>query len=141
MSEEEQKTEEQAPDNIQIRDLTEEGASKDKELRFTKRFHMDVMQDDGTKLTGVFTIKRPTIGDQARVGIILADLREDKPVDAIDAGTLQIHEMIAVCKVWVTEAPKWFENIEDSYDIAPLQRVYLEALAFRNSFRAVRVGK
>jgi len=145
MSEQEEKQEEEkdeAPkeEKIQIFDLTEEGASKNKELRFTKRFRMRYTNEDGEVLDGEFTIKRPNLAETARIGVIMAELREDKPVSSLDRTTLAMHEWIATCQIVVTKAPPWW-NPEEMYDSEPLQRVFAEALAFQNSFRTKRVVK
>lgn len=131
---EETKSEEKKPENIKIRDITDEGAAKTKELRYTKRFLMDWIDEDGVKHSGEFVIKRPNIGEQARIGVIAAELREDKPVTSLDRSTHNLHEWIATCQVVVTQAPDWFKPTE-MFDVEPVQRVYLEALAFHSSFR------
>lgn len=134
---EEEKKEEpkkEEPKKVEIFDVTDEGASKNKDMRFTKRFRMVYRTDDGEVLQGEFTIKRPTIGETSKIGVIMAELREDKPLSAIDRTTAALHEWIAYCQVVVTKAPPWW-NTESIYDSEPIQRVYLEALAFINSFR------
>ena len=131
--------EEKKPEKIKIRDITEEGASKAKELRFTKRFVMDWIDEDNVSHSGEFTIKRPNLGEQARIGVIAAELREDKPVTSIDRATYNLHEWIATCQVVVTQAPPWFRPAE-MFDPEPVQRVFLEALAFQTSFRKGSVG-
>jgi hypothetical protein len=127
----EKKDEEES--TVKIRDISDEGVAQTKEMRFTKRFTLEWDSEDGVK-QGEFTIKRPTIGEQARIGVRLAELREDRPQSAIDWKTLQLHEWIATCAIVVTSAPPWWEP-ENSYDIEPLRRVYGRALEFFNSFR------
>ena len=139
MSETEEKKPEEKPlPKVDVRDLTPAGAEKDKDLRFTKRFHVTWRTDDGDVLEGDFTVKRTNIGEQARVGVIMAELREDKPVDSIDRGTLQCHEWIAMCTVSLTVVPPWW-NPTEMYELDVLKRVYEEALAFQNTFRKKRV--
>ena len=137
MSEEAAKpVEEEKPDNarVKIRDVTDEGASKDKTLRYTKRFIMSYTTEDGELLTGEFVIKRPTLGDQARIGTYAAELREDKPPNSVDRATFALQEWLATVSVVVTQAPPWFDP-RNMFDSEPLQRVYEEALAFHASFR------
>lgn len=142
MSEAEETTEEKKkPERISIKDLTDEGAaSKSKELRFTKRFTMTIHHEDGTVEEGEFNIKRPTIGEQGRIGVLMAELRQDKPLHSIDRNTATLHEAIATCSVVVTKAPPWWDP-ENAYDDEPLMRVFGEALAFFNSFRRSSMAK
>lgn len=138
MSEAEEKTEKTA-ENPQVRDLTEEGASKDKSLRFTKRFHMTWTDDEGTKHEGDFVIKRPTLGDQARIGVLCAEYREDKPPSSIDRATFSLHEWVATCAVIVTHSPEWFDPV-NMYDTLPVKKVYEVAFAWFATFRIKSVG-
>lgn len=125
---------------VQIRDVTTEGANKDKELRFTKRIYVTYTNEAGEVLEGEFTIKRPTIGDQSRIGVIMAEMREDKPPNSLDAYTFNLHEWIATCRVTITASPPWW-NTEDLFDDAPLRRVFQEVRAFVASFRKPSVEK
>ena len=143
MSEVEEKKPEEAktePKKVDIRDITVGGAEKDKDLRCTKQCHVTYRSDDGETFEGEFTVKRYNIGEQARVGVIMAELRQDKPESSIDPGTLQVHEWIAVCSVCLTVIPPWW-NPTEMYDLEPLKRVYEEALAFQQTFRKKRVVK
>lgn len=119
---------------IQIRDITSDGALKAKDIRFTKRFFMEWLDEDDVKQSGEFTVKRPNIEERARIGTLLAELREDKPPSSIDRATSQLHQWLAVCSVVVVQFPPWFQP-QTMYDAGPLERVYLEALAFDQSFR------
>lgn len=133
----EEGTEEKKPkDTIQIRDVTDAG-SNDKALRFTKRFWMDWESEDG-KQSGEFTIKRPTLGEQARIGTLAAEYREDKSPQSLDRATFALHNWMATCAVVVTKAPTWFDPV-NMFDSEPLLRVYEEARAFFESFRKKRV--
>jgi hypothetical protein len=139
---EEQKTEEKKDEKkqrVQIRDITNEGAAKNKELKFTKRIHLTCENEDGETLEGDLTLTRPNIAGEARIGVIMADLRQDKPLSALDRNTARLHEWLATCMVMVTSAPPWWDP-ENSYDSELLMRVYAEALAFWQSFRKPSVG-
>jgi len=122
-------------EHVEVRDVTAEGAEKNKELRFTKRFHMVVRDEGGeTMHEGEFTIKRPTIGESARIGVLMAEYRQDKPISALDYATVKTHEWLATCVVCVTKAPPWWDP-ENMYDNEPLAKCYAEVVAFVNSFR------
>lgn len=132
---EEKKTEEKKPqERVSVRDITDETAKKDAKLRYTKRVMVDYEDEDGTKMTGEFTIVRANIEGQSRIGTIMADLREDKPAHSLDRVTFALHEAIATCRVCVTQSPPWFDPT-NMYDDVVLMRVAGEALAFNNSFR------
>ncbi len=136
MSEEktEEKKEEKPPEKVSIRDVTAEGAEKNKEMRFTKRFHMTYRTAEGDILEGEFTIKRPTIGEAARIGVLMAEMRQDKPMSSIDRATAATHEWLATCMVCVTKAPPWWDP-NNMYEEEPLLKCYQEVVAFWNSFR------
>jgi len=128
----EEATAEKPKDRIEIRDITPEGAAKAKDVRYTKRFFMDWLDEDDVKQSGEFTIKRPNIEERARIGTMMAELREDKPPSSIDRNTALLHEWMAVCSVCVIQSPPWFNT--KMYDSEPMQRAYLEVLAFQQSF-------
>lgn len=137
MSEEEKKLDEEKvekKERVQIRDITEDGAKKNKELRFTKRFHMTCRDEDGNLLEGEFTIKRPNIGEAARIGVMMAEMRQDKPLQSLDRGTAKTHEWLATCLVCVTNSPPWWDP-ENMYDEEPLAKCYAVVVAYWNSFR------
>jgi hypothetical protein len=136
MEEEKQAEEVEKKDDekVKVFDITEEGAAQTKEMRFTKRFRLRIQHDDGEIQEGEFTIKRTTIGEQARIGVIMAELREDKPANSIDRNTFALHEWMATVQVVVMKAPPWWKP-EDMFDAEPVRKVYLEALRFQNSFR------
>lgn len=143
MSEEEKQPEEKPAEpekRVKIRDITEEGAAKASELRYTKRFHMTYSNEDGVIQEGEFTIKRPNLSEQARIGTLCAELRDDKPAHSIDRATHQLHDALATCSVIVVQAPPWFKPSE-MFDSDPLFEVYEVALKFHQSFRKDRVGK
>lgn len=134
---EETKVEEKKPEEsgrVQIRDLTNEGAEKNKELRFTKRVHMVWKDEDGFIHEGDFTIKRPTIGESTRIGVLMAEMRQDKPIASIDYATSKMQERIATCIVCVTQAPPWWDP-ENMYDEEPIVKLYALVVAYWNSFR------
>lgn len=138
---EEKKTTEEKKKRVVIRDITDEAsAAKQKELRFSKRFH--VRWDTGDEVEGVkegdIVIKRPTIGDQARIGVLMAEMREDRPPSSLDMTTFTLHQWIAYCKVVVTQAPPWFVP-EEMFDPEPLRDVYEVALTYFQSFRKAGV--
>ena len=134
MSEEKQQEEaSKKNDKIDVRDITEEAARKDAKLKYTKRLHVTFTTDEGEKLEGDFEIKRANINDQGRIGTIMAGLRDDKPISALDWRTTELHEAMAVCQVCVTQAPPWFTM--EMYESDVVLRVSEEALAFQKSFR------
>lgn len=122
---------------IQVRDLTET-ATGSKALRFTKRFAMDWEDEEGVKHSGEFTIKRPTLGDKARIGTLAAEYREDKSPGSLDRATWHLHQCMATCAVVVTAAPPWFDPV-NMFDAEPLMRVFEVAREFEESFRKSRV--
>lgn len=134
-----EKTEEKPKERIQVRDITPEGASKVKDLKFTKTFRMTVELDDGAIVEGDFTCKRLTVAETARIGIVKAQLALDTPPQALDLATKQLHEWMALCQVALTAKPDWF-NMDEMFDTGPLARAYEEVRAFNNSFRKA-VGK
>jgi len=136
---EEKPVEEEKPQKVKIRDVTEEGAAKSKELRYTKRLAMTYTNDEGVTLQGEFTIKRPTLGEQARIGVICAEMRQDKPLSALDRATASLHDALASCSVCIIKAPPWWDP-ENMYDTEPLMQLFKEAIAFWNSFRKDSVG-
>lgn len=135
---EEQKTEEQTEkkkeERVSVRDVTEAGAAKAKELRFTKRVQMTWIDEDDARHEGEFTIKRPTIGESARIGVLMAEMRQDKPLSSIDRSTASLHERLATCIVCITKAPPWWDP-ENMFDEEPLLKLYASVVAYFNSFR------
>lgn len=137
MSEEQKDTQEQQntpKDGVIIRDVTVEGASKTKELKFERTFIMELTEEDGTHRVGEFTVKRLNLGELGRVGVMRAQLNSSVAEEAISVVTHNLHEWIAYCTYAVVKAPEWFKPTE-MFDATALSRVYQEARAFNASFR------
>lgn len=114
-----------------IRDVTPEGAAKNTQMKLTRTFIMDFELDDGEKVSGMFTVKRVTIGDLAMIGVRRAQLLAELQVDY---ATTTLAEAIAWCEVAYTSVPDWFKPTE-MYDFGPTERAWSEARAFQQSFR------
>lgn len=118
-----------AAPNVVIQDL--EGDAE-KKLVYSKTFTVDYTNpDDGKRLVGTFTCKRPTLGDLSQFGSIKARLNGGERVSRdID----WLNEMIAFCQVIITTSPDWW-NPYNTYDEELLTLVYTHVRSFQDSFR------
>jgi hypothetical protein len=113
----------------QVRDISK--SEQAKKLELTKTFNIDHPGEDGERKLGEFTIHRATIGDLMRYGVIKARLCGGENVDT---GCAWMAEMVALCRVCIDDAPKWWKP-EDSFDEGLLAAVYDQVREFQNSFR------
>ena len=119
----------QKPSNVVILDLEGDASKK---LAFTKTFTVDYMNpDDGKRLVGTFTVKRPTLGDLSQFGSVKARLNGGERVSRdID----WLNEMIAFCQVTLTATPDWWDPYT-AYDEELLTLVFSHTRSFQDSFR------
>jgi len=132
MSETQEKQELPAPPkapNIVIQDL--EG-DMSKKVMYSKTFTVDYLSpDDGNRIVGTFTVKRPTLGDLSQFGSIKARLNGGERVSRdID----WLNEMLAFCQVVLTNTPDWWDPYT-AYDEELLTLVFQHARSFQDSFR------
>jgi len=123
-------------DDIKIRDLTPDS---EKKLAFEKSFHVDYVDPfTGERLSGTFTVKRPTLGDLSEFGVIKARLFGGAL--AVDRGIEWMNEMLAYTQVVLTKFPEWWDPT-NSYDEDLLTMVYGHVRQFQNSFREARLAR
>lgn len=122
---------------IKIQDLS--GSGEPKKLAYTKTFTVEYVDPvTGDRLTGQFTVKRPTLGDIAQYGAIKARLNGGERF--VEPAVDWINEMIAFCKVTLTEFPKWWDPTE-LYDDGLINEVYEHVRSFQDSFRGPSRGQ
>lgn len=117
------------PVSIDIRDL--EG-DLGKKVSYTKSFTVEYINpDDGNRVVGTFTCKRPTLGDLSQFGVMKARYNGGERVTRdID----WLNEMIAFCQVTLTVTPDWWDPL-NTYDEELLTIVYNHVRSFQDSFR------
>lgn len=120
-------------DKNQVRDISK--VEQRKKLDYTHTFTIDMEGEDGERKLGEFTCHRATLGDLTRYGVIKARLCGG---EMVDNGTSWLAEMVALCRVMIDEAPKWWDP-ENSYDEGLLAAVYDRVRAFQDSFRVKSV--
>ena len=73
-------------------------------------------------LKGKFVVKFPTFGDDLKISLMRARLREGLPAGSLDNGGNAILEVASTLMVVVTRAPSWFYATEDGQAVpAPLE--------------------
>ena len=117
------------PSHVQIQDL-DPGATK--KVAFTKTFTVDYTNpDDGKHLVGSFTVRRPTLGDLSRFGLVKARLNGG---EAVERQIDWLNEMLAFCQVTLSEFPEWWDPF-NTYDEELLTMLYKHVRSFQDSFR------
>jgi hypothetical protein len=117
------------PKNVVIQDLEGDASKK---VVYSKTFTVDYTNpDDGNRLVGTFTMKRPTLGDLSQFGQLKARYNGGERVSRdID----WLNEMIALCQITITDAPDWWDPL-NTYDEELLTIVYNHVRSFQDSFR------
>jgi hypothetical protein len=117
------------PKNVQIQDLEGENGKK---VAYTKTFTVDYLNpDDGNRLVGTFTAKRPTLGDLSQFGALKARYNSGERVSRdID----WLNEMLAFCQITLTTSPDWWDPT-NAYDEELLTLIYNHVRSFQDSFR------
>jgi len=119
----------------------------------TKTFHIDYHSKmDDKNYVGTFTVKKLTIGDLSRLGLLKARMADgfshsESTGRGIDDTTNAINEMIAHFEVALIQKPDWFVP-DDLIDLGILREVYGEVASFEADFlnralpreRTVEVG-
>jgi len=115
--------------NVVIQDLEGDASKK---VVYSKTFTVDYTNpDDGGRVVGTFTVKRPTLGDLSNFGLTKARMSGGERVSRdID----WLNEMIAFCQIALTATPDWW-NPYDTYDEELLTLVFNHARSFQDSFR------
>jgi hypothetical protein len=117
------------PLNVVIQDLEGDATKK---VVYSKTFTVDYTNpDDGNRLVGTFTVKRPSLGDVSQYGLLKARYNGGERV-ARDIDYL--NDMIAFCQVMLTTTPDWWDPL-NSYDDDLLTLVYDHVRSFQDSFR------
>jgi hypothetical protein len=115
--------------NVIVKDLEGDPSKK---ITYTKSFTIDyVNPDDGVRLVGTFTMKRPTLGDLSQFGVLKARLHGG---EAVARDISWLNEMIAFCQATLTDFPEWWDPM-NSYDEMLLTTVYKHVRSFQDSFR------
>lgn len=97
-------------------------------------FTLDVTDRRGYRWTGEFVNKVLTIGDQAKVGLVRAQLAGGISPVALDFDTSQILEMRAHLAVSLQKAPDWAKRLSDIREIKVLEAIYKEAVRHERRF-------
>jgi hypothetical protein len=104
---------------------------------FSINHHSEIDQE---QYNGVFTCKKLSVQDTARLGVRQTQLNggmhfdEDKPGYGIDAQTNGLNHMIAVLELTLVNKPSWF-NLDEIIDLEILSKVYHEVASFEAKFR------
>ena len=110
-------------------------------MKRTKTFHVDYYSElEDKNYEGTFTVKKLTIGDISRMGVLKAKLAGGFSYDAesgrgVDPTTDAINEMLCHCELALLKKPDWFVP-EDFVDAGLLRAVYQEVVSFETNFRS-----
>lgn len=96
-----------------------------------QQFFVHVLEDDGSEHEGNFIVRRLTVGEDARVGVVKASLAASLQVDDSTSSILHVIAKLSLC---LLEKPDWFKPTE-MYDYDIVLAVYGRVLAFEESFR------
>lgn len=95
---------------------------------------------DTQTYAGVFTCKKRSIQDNARLGVRITQLNggmhydDDKPGYGVDSNTYSLNYMIAVLELGLVNKPDWFD-LNNLVDMDLLTLVYKEVADFEAKFR------
>jgi len=98
---------------------------------------------DGKFYTGLFEVRKMTIGQQIKKGILKARLAEGNGHDYITGRGVQLHienmiDMVAHLEIALVRKPEWCKDLLNFVDPAVLEEIYGEAAAFEASFLPFR---
>lgn len=108
-------------------------------MKMTKTFHIDYHSKmDGRNYIGTFTVKKLTIGDLSRLGLLKAKMSDGFSHDinsgrGIDETTNAINEMMAHFEVALIQKPDWFVP-DELIDMGIVREVYSEVASFEADF-------
>lgn len=97
-----------------------------------KTFYFEGVADDGAVLRGSFTVRRPTVVDQARIEAEKSELLGGKYYDPARPGSgvpehaAMMAEALAFLRVTIVQSPPWW-NDGNIYDMSILAEIYKEA--------------
>jgi hypothetical protein len=111
--------------------MEEEKKTITKKLLNTHTFTVDFTTPTGQELVGTFSVHRPNIGEQIRIGVIEA--RELGGLSNIDMSTSMIARMVATLEVVVDSHPEWWKPREIR-DLEVLQGVYENYIDYLQQF-------
>jgi len=108
-------------------------------MKLTKTFHIDFYsQMEEKSYVGTFTVRKLTIGDISRLGLLKAKMADGFSYNeitgrGIDDTTNAINEMLAHFEVALIQKPEWFIP-DELIDVAVLREVYGEVASFEADF-------
>lgn len=122
-----------------------EGKSPEKRTdpKNNSKYTFDFKWEDGTGkvLSGKFTSKILTIGEQSLVGILRARLSAGIAYEALDDFTKELNFLVANLTYSLEERPRWAEDLRKLDNIEILQALYVEVAAHEATFRGQRTEK
>ena len=108
-------------------------------MKQTKTFHIDYHSPmDDKSYVGTFTVKKLTIGDLSRLGLMKAKMADgfshsEETGRGIDDTTNAINEMLAHFEIALLQKPEWFVP-DELIDLNILREVYKEVASFEADF-------
>lgn len=120
-------------DEKNVPELNPEVEERFKKFDPTKPLIINTTEISGfSHLSGRFVFKRPTLGDQLRIGVLAAKMKQNSEVDGISSN---IAEILAAFEVVCIEKPKGFAGFEECYEFEPVFELYGRFLEYLNFFR------
>ena len=108
-------------------------------MKLTKTFHIDYHSNmEDKSYVGTFTVRKLTIGDISRLGLIKAKMADgfsynERTGRGIDDTTNAINEMLAHFEIALIQKPEWFVP-DELIDVGVLREVYGEVASFEADF-------
>ena len=103
------------------------------EVSVLRKVHVDYRLGNGTRYTGTFTHRVPTILDQQRMGVLAGVRRRHLPPEALDDFTNRLVDQAAYIAATYTETPGWFD-VDQILDPAMLEKLYEEGRRHDSQF-------
>lgn len=97
-------------------------------------FEFDYTDRRGFKWTGTFVNRILTIADQAKVGLVRAQLSAGLNPSSLDFTTAQQFEMRAHLAVSLERVPDWAKNLGQIRDVTVLEAIYQEVATHEARF-------
>ena len=102
-----------------------------KKLLNTHSFQVEFVTATGQELAGTFSVHRPSIGEQIRIGVVEA--RELGGLSNVDNITAMFARMLATLEVVVDTHPEWWKP-RDLKDLEVMQGVYEKYVDYLQQF-------
>jgi hypothetical protein len=109
--------------------------------KFQADLEVDFTSANGSTYKGVVTVKRPTVGETIRMGVLKAQLLKREmgedlvPLELLNPEISYFAMVVGTLQVVVVKAPEWFLNPEAVVDFDLLIHIYSRYEGWLDSFR------